>query len=157
MTLQNNYEEHSRMKTITEYINESNQKKYTNMIVVSPDDELLILRRANYMKKFGGKWGFPGGSVDIKDKDAKSGAIRELKEETGIELSWNEEHNCKKYDSINNEDNSISEYYITKLETKPEVKISKEHAKYEWFDMSNKKPHKWMPDVFQIIQKYYDE
>ena len=92
-----------------------------------------------------------------KDKDSKAGAIRELYEETGIKLTWNEEHNCKKFDTIKNEDGSLSEYYITTLETTPDVKISREHAKYEWFDESNKNNHKWMPDVFQLIQKYYDK
>ena len=72
------------------------------MIVVSPDDEILILQRAYYMKKYKGLWGFPGGSVDDKDKNSKAGAIRELNEETGIELTWNEEHDCKKFDSIKN-------------------------------------------------------
>lgn len=146
------------MKTITEYILESSNKKiYSNMIAVSPDNEILILRRANYMRKFGGKWGFPGGSIDNKDKDEKAAAIRELKEETSIELSWNEEHSCKLFKSLENADGSISKYYITKLETKPEVKISKEHSKHEWFDQKNKQLHQWMPDIFQLIQKFYDE
>lgn len=145
------------MRSLKDIILESTENKtYTNMIVVSPDDEILILQRAYYMKKYKGLWGFPGGSVDDKDKNSKTGAIRELNEETGIELTWNEEHDCKKFDSIKNEDGSISEYYITKLETKPDIKISREHAKYEWFDKSNKKQYKWMPDVFQLIQKYYD-
>lgn len=143
------------MKSLSNFIIESlEEKRYTNMIVLSPEeDEILVLRRANYMRKFKGMYGFPGGSIDKKDKDSKAGAIRELKEETGIELTWNEEHKCKKYDSIENEDGSISDYWITTLETKPEVKLSKEHAGYEWFNDKSKKSHKWMPDVFQIIQK----
>lgn len=145
------------MRSLKDIILESTENKtYTNMIVVSPDDEILILQRAYYMKKYKGLWGFPGGSVDDKDKNSKAGAVRELNEETGIELTWNEEHDCKKFDSIKNKDGSISEYYITKLETKPDIKISREHAKYEWFDKYNKKQYKWMPDVFQLIQKYYD-
>lgn len=146
------------MKQIIDYIYESsNDKHYANMIVVSPDNKILILRRANYMKKFGGKWGFPGGSVNENDKSIKDSAIRELEEETQIKLSWNEIHNCEKYESINNEDGSISDYFIVKLESLPEIKISREHSKYEWFGESNKIPHKWMPDIFQIIQKYYDD
>ena len=142
-------------KILKESIKESQDesKRYSNMILLNPDeDAVLILRRANYLKNFKGMYGFPGGSIDSKDKDAKSAAIRELKEETGIELTWNEEHKCKKYDTITNSDNSISEYYITTLETIPEIKLSKEHAGYEWFNEKSKKNHKWMPDVFQIIQ-----
>ena len=80
------------------------------MIVISPDNEILILRRSNYMKKFKSLWGFPGGSVENKDKDNKAAAIRELKEETSIELTFNEEAGCKLFDKITNKDNSISEY-----------------------------------------------
>ena len=145
------------MKNILNYIFESIEKKYVNIIVVSPENEILILRRANYMKKFKGLWGFPGGSIDAKDKDSKSAVIRELKEETGIELSWNEEYKyLKKFETIKNNDGSISEYFIVKLETKPTIKISREHSKYDWFDIKNKTNYKWMPDIFQIIQKYYD-
>ena len=144
------------MKNINQYIKESQeeQKIYVNLILLTPEeDAILILKRANYMRKYKTMWGFPGGSLDKKDKDGKAGAIRELKEETGIELSWNEEHKCKLYDKITNQDGSISEYYKTTLETMPEVKISREHSKYEWFEEKTKQNYKWMPDVFQIIQK----
>jgi 8-oxo-dGTP pyrophosphatase MutT (NUDIX family) len=147
------------MKSIITYINESQDdiKIYVDGILVSPDDKILILRRANYMKKFGGKWGFIGGSIDDKDKDSKAAIKREIKEETGYELTWNEEHEMKMFDKINHQDNSSTEYWITKLEVEPEIKISREHSKYEWYEIENDKDYKWMPDVYQIIQKYYND
>jgi len=146
------------MKSLFEYIIESqNDKKvYANMILLNHDEtKVLILQRAWYMKKFKGQWGFPGGSVDNKDKDSKEAAIRELQEETGIELTWNEKNNIKKYDMVTNEDGSVSEYYITHLELEnlPYINISKEHAKYEWFNSESDQKKKWMPDIFKIIQK----
>lgn len=147
------------MKSLNYYIKESidNPKIYVNMILLNhEEDKILILKRANYMPSFRKLWGFPGGSFDIKkDKNKQAGAIRELKEETGIELSFNEERWCKKFDSITNKDGSISEYYITHLETEnlPNIKLSKEHTKYEWYDESTIGKFKWMPDIFQIIQK----
>lgn len=144
------------MKSIINYINESQDiKRYVDCILVSPEDKILILRRANYMKKFGGKWGFVGGSIDNKDKDSKAAVKREIKEETGYELTWNEEHEMKMFDKINHQDNSSTEYWIIKLEVEPEIKISREHSKYEWYEIENDKDYKWMPDVYQIIQKYY--
>lgn len=146
------------MKNIVEYLFENKTREYSNIILISDNHEILILRRANYMKKFGGLWGFPGGTVNEKDKNSKETAIRELKEETGIELSWNEEHKCSLYKTIKNKDNSISHYYLVKLETNIEdIKLSKEHSKYDWFNIDNKKNYKWMPDIFQIIQKIYNE
>jgi 8-oxo-dGTP pyrophosphatase MutT (NUDIX family) len=160
------------MKSINQYISLSNEKissindyileahkntQYVDAILVSPDDEILILRRANYIKKFGGKWGFVGGHVDDKDKDNRSAIKREIKEETGYELTWNEEHEAKIFDNIKHSDNSETEYWIIKLETKPDIKISKEHSKYEWYTVENNKDYKWVPEIFQIIQKYYNE
>lgn len=145
------------MKSLISIINESLQKRYVDAILVSPDDKILILRRANYMKKFGGKWGFVGGSIDDKDKDSKAAIKREIKEETGWELTWNEEHEMKLFDKINHQDNSSTEYWLIKLESEPEIKISREHSKYEWYEIENDKDYKWMPDVYQIIQKYYND
>ena len=143
------------MKSILEIINESEEPKvYSNMILLNQDkDKILVLQRANYMRKFKSLWGFPGGSVDKNDKNPKAAAIRELEEETGIKLSWKEEHDCKKYDSIKNRDGSISEYYITTLEEDKDIKLSKEHSRFHWFNDKSKDIYKWMPDVFQIIQK----
>lgn len=143
------------MKLFSDAFESANRKYYSNIIIVSPDDEILILRRANYMRKYKSLWGFPGGSVSDSDKDSKEAAIRELKEETGIELTFNETNNCEKFDSITNNDGSVSDYYIVKLESKPEVKLSKEHSKYEWFKENTKENLRWMPDVFQLIQKYF--
>lgn len=145
------------MKSLISIINESLQKRYVDGILVSPDDKILILRRANYMKKFGGKWGFVGGSIDDKDKDSKAAIKREIKEEIGYELTWNEEHEMKMFDKINHQDNSSTEYWLVKLEVNPEIKISREHSKYEWYEIENDKDYKWMPDVYQIIQKYYND
>lgn len=139
------------MKTFKEVFENNEEKKYSN-IIVKCDEEILIIKRANYIRKFRGLWGFPGGSVDNKDKNPKDAAIRELKEETGIKLTWNEEYNCKELKKIKNKDNSESYYYLVNLETKPsEIKLSREHSKFEWYK-SNNKPYNWMPDVFQIIQ-----
>jgi 8-oxo-dGTP pyrophosphatase MutT (NUDIX family) len=146
------------MKTIKSYILESQQqKRYVDGILVTSDDKILILRRANYIKKFGGKWGFVGGSIDDKDKNSQFAIKREIKEETGYELTWNEEHEMKLFDKKIHEDGSLTEYWIIKLEGNPKIKISREHSKYEWYEIENDKNYKWMPDVYQIIQKYYND
>ena len=83
------------MKTLKEVILENKDNKvhhYVDAIIVNPDDELLLLQRAGYIKPFGGKWAFVGGSIDEKDKSPKDALIREIKEETGIELTFNEKH-----------------------------------------------------------------
>lgn len=136
------------------YITESIDKHYVDALLIS-DDKLLILRRANYMKKFGGYWGLVGGSIDNKDKNSKDAIIREIKEETGIELTFNEQRKMKMYEKRKHEDNSDTEYWIINLESKPDIKLSREHSKYEWVDVHtlSSKNFKFIPYVFQVIQK----
>lgn len=137
------------------YINESSEKHYVDALLIA-DDKLLILRRANYMKKFGGHWGLVGGSIDNKDKNSKDAIIREIKEETGIELTFNEQRKMKMAEKRKHEDNSDTEYWIVNLESTPDIKISREHSKYEWVDehILSTKNYKFIPYVFQVIQKY---
>lgn len=55
--------------------------------------EVLMLRRNRQLKSFGGAWVFPGGRVDEADRGeneldrARSAAIRETMEETGLDIS----------------------------------------------------------------------
>ena len=152
------------MKSLKEIILESkNVHHYVDAIIVNPDDELLLLQRAGYIKQFGGKWGFVGGSIDNKDKSPKDALIREIKEETGIELTFNENHAIKqlyKKNHLNNDGEVVSdtEYFRVELESKPEVKLSREHSRYKWFDRNSikEKQNKCVPDVFNIIQRYYE-
>ena len=54
-------------------------------------------------------------------------------------------------------DGNVSHVFWTRLETKiDKVKISREHSKYEWIDFSEEKidDRKWMPEVFNILQKW---
>lgn len=152
------------MKHITDWINENKGeiKHYVDGILVSDDEKILILRRANYMKNFGGQWGFVGGSVDKKDKNNKEAIIREIEEETKIKLTFNEQQKMKAIDKQEHENNgsivSDTEYWLIKLESNPDVKISREHSKYEWIDADTfkNKTFKFMPDVFHYIQKYFN-
>ena len=142
------------MKHLTEYILESQDqtKRYADAYIVC-DDKVLVLRRANYMKKFRSLWGVIGGSIEESDKDSKAAAIREILEETGIELTFNEQHKMRLLRTIHNDDGSTTDQWVVEMESKPDVKISREHSKYEWFDDKTEGIYKWMPNVFQTIQK----
>ena len=89
-----------------------------------------------------------------------------MEEEIGIELSFNEKNSIKSFGKQEhlggpNDDIVVSdtEYFIIELETKPEIKLSREHSRYKWFDKESikEKQGKCIPDVFHYIQKYYDK
>lgn len=145
------------MLSLENYITENLSKHYVDALLID-EDKLLILRRANYMRKFGGYWGLVGGSIDNKDKNSKEAIIREIKEETGINLSFNEKHKMKMLEKRKLDDNSDTEYWVVHLESTPDIKISREHSKYEWVDINkiSSKNYKFIPGLFQIIQKYWE-
>lgn len=49
------------------------------------NDKFLVIRRRNGAKKFGGKWGFPGGKVE-QGETIVGALLREVEEETGLAL-----------------------------------------------------------------------
>lgn len=150
------------MKTLREKLQENEIRHYVDAILVSDDNKILVLQRAGYMKQFPGKWGFVGGTIEKKDSSVKDAAIREIKEETGLELTQNEQANMKYFDKQGHEgDNeeivSDTEYWLVRLDSTPEIKISREHRRYEWVDEDSfkLKQGKYMSDVYHYIDHYY--
>ena len=154
------------MKSLYEHITEAldgskmtysgKNREFVDVILQNTEGKILILRRANYMQNFRTCWGVIGGSVDAKDKTHKDAAIRETREETGYELSFMEQNNMKHLFDYTYKNGNISHVYFAKLESDINVKISREHSKYEWVDFSEEKidDRKWMPEVFNILQKW---
>ena len=154
------------MKSLYEHITEAldgskmtysgKKGEFVDVILQNTEGKILILRRANYMQNFRTCWGVIGGSVDAKDKTHKDAAIRETREETGYELSFMEQNNMKHLFDYTYNNGNISHVYFVKLESDINVKISREHSKYEWVDFSEEKidDRKWMPEVFNILQKW---
>ena len=122
------------MKSFTQYIIESQQKSYIDVIIYSEEMEVLALQRANYMKNFRGMWGVVGGSID-KGETPEEAALREVKEETGITKDKIER--IKEIGKITHDNGSIS--YLFQLWTVevPEIKLSGEHQRYKWISKTS--------------------
>ena len=140
------------MKNLSDFIKESlTSKKYVDGLLINDKNQLLVLRRANYMKNFGGKWGVVGGSIE-NNESSKDAIIREIKEETGYKLTWNEEHEMKFLTSKVHQNGASTDYWLIKLEIDPEINISREHSKYEWIDINNiTEDRKWLPDLYEVL------
>ena len=57
------------------------------IVVMSSDQKVLLTQRSSKMRTFPNVWVVPGGGVDYDDPTLQHAAIRELMEETGIDLS----------------------------------------------------------------------
>ena len=65
---------------------EGEYKQSVHIWILNSKGELLIQKRADNRLRNPGKWAFTGGMVD-KGETSLNGAVRELKEELGIEVT----------------------------------------------------------------------
>ena len=151
------------MKRLSNYINEANDIRHYSDAILIYDNQVLLLRRSEKDPPYKGYWGFPGGKIKTNE-DSKKAVIREVKEETGIDLTVNEQTKMKNVDKMHyNKQNSVpegeTEYWLVELESSPEIKLSTEHVSYKWVDdnILMAKGMKLIPGVYEIIQKYYNE
>ena len=149
------------MITIKEYINENRStRRYVDAFVLSIDGRLLVVRRANYMKRFRGLWGIPGGSIDDKkDVDSQHAACRELREETSISLVGEEITKMKRLTKLEHQDGSTSVIWKIVLEKDRQIRLSGEHSKYEWMELSEEEINKkhWIPQIKEFLLDYIKE
>jgi ADP-ribose pyrophosphatase len=54
-------------------------------IIFNREGKILVLRRSGTALSNPGKWDFPGGDLEFGE-DAIGGIIREIREETGLEV-----------------------------------------------------------------------
>jgi len=143
------------MKKLSEYM--SQQKQYADIACMSPSRKILVLRRANYIKKFGGYWGLPGGTFDMKrDKTLLDTAINELEEETGISLSDSEKASVHELWRVEHDDKSSTTLFILYLERECTVKLSREHSLFKWVDTTDGLRGKLMPQLAKTIEYMKD-
>lgn len=83
-----------------------------------------------------GHWGFPRGNLE-GDETEKEAAIREIKEETGIEdlefISGFRETNEWYYKNKGETIHKTASFFLAKTNTR-DVKLSSEHSSYKWLN-----------------------
>lgn len=91
--------------------------------------QVLLIERG--IEPFKGKWAFPGGFLNM-DETAEEGALRELKEETGLENAYIEQFNTYSDPGRDPRERviTIAHYALVRIQ---EVKGGDDAAKAQWF------------------------
>jgi GDP-mannose mannosyl hydrolase len=103
----------------------------------------LFLRRNNKPAK--GEWWFPGGRIR-RGESLEQTLRREIKEETGLELSFYKLINV--YSRVFPERHDIAIAYLCECE-KGNVKVNGEHSEYRYFKTAPEGLHPYMLEVIK--------
>ncbi len=105
---------------------------------IDSDNRLKVLLIERLNEPFKGCWAFPGGFLEM-DEDADHGALRELREETGLEVNY-----LKQFHTFTSPDRdprerviSIAYYGVVPVQ---EVAGSDDAARAQWFDIDDVPP-----------------
>jgi len=137
------------------------------IILISKDRKALVLQR-NADDTFPNKWTVPGGKVNENDGDftndgefcyhlAECSAIRELKEETGIEVGLNDlQFLCSLYIKAINRF-LISFYVVLDIDSgSMNISLSDNQA-YAWISRDEIKSYDFIPDIGGEIRAVYEK
>lgn len=135
--------------------NDFNSKFDIAFCICEFNDRLLFLQRQSN-KPQGGEWGVPAGKVDNNETTLMA-AQRELKEETGIDVSTeNFKFITTSYDRFPNLDFTVHIYH-TILENDKVVLNPKEHINYSWVTPSKALTMNHMQDVDLLLKLFYKD
>ena len=102
------------------------------------DDKIFVILIQRKNEPYKDCWAFPGGFINI-DESAEAAAIRELKEETGLEISTVEQLKAYSNPARDPRERVITIAFIAESKIK-EVKGGDDAQDARWFDISNLPP-----------------
>lgn len=111
----------------------------TKTLIVNEKNQLLLLKIGLHTQQpeRSHTWDLPGGFIDEGESEVE-GAVREIKEETGIDVNPDEVNLLYGTTGYYKErDKSVTHLcYGIVFDKTPQITISWEHASYEWVDFA---------------------
>jgi len=106
-------------------------KKVAKLVMVDPDGKYLLMYRSDH-PTFGIDPDLPGGTLEDGETLLEA-MLREVKEESGIIINRDD---VEEVYSGNNYSAHGTYYslFITKVKSRPDVRMSWEHSSYAWLD-----------------------
>ncbi len=132
------------MKVDSSSWRDPNDSDQVAQVYVLKDDKILILQRSDWMAWAPKQWALPGGHIEIGE-DFEKGAIRELKEETQLDVI-----NMEHFES----DGHLHYYIVTEFEGK--IRLNNEHTGWLWANEEDLDHYDVVPVVKKRIKKLFN-
>lgn len=101
-------------------------------VLLDKNSDFLLLKRSDTHPGLAGFYDLPGGRVELSE-DSRTAVIREIKEETGLELTVDQVRVMYTITKLMHGRSYPTMLYLVRVdEEKPPVTISWEHQSYEW-------------------------
>lgn len=112
----------------------------------------LILRRSLQSRLFGGQWDLPGGKVD-PGEPFDAGLIREIAEETGLEIEIERVAGATEFDLPK----IRAAVLIMEARCEPgEARTCEEHDLHEWVERKDLDKVEFSRDLAKFVRDYLD-
>ncbi len=116
-------------------------------LILNPEKKFLLIQRAPKDDSLPGFWELPSGGID-EGEDMETSVIREVKEESGIDISHEDlklvDSESYSFTKENGDIKNVTETtYLVSLDNTPEVILSDEHVNYQWVSLLE------LEDVFE--------
>lgn len=103
------------------------------------------------------KWHIPGGIRDDQAEPILQTALREVREETNVNLQGVASLVCKvgEWHAVDKgeEVKILAVFFHFILPSRPKIVLSGEHDDFAWLDSSNYKKYKANPEVYEIVEE----
>lgn len=103
------------------------------VITRDADPKVLLIQRDN--EPYRGYWAFPGGFMDM-DETTEQCAVREMMEETGLDVSELKQIGCYSKVDRDPRGRTITVAYLVVIASPVPVRGQDDAAKAEWFSLS---------------------
>ena len=117
--------------------------------------KVLLLRESlKYESPNTGKWDVPGGRVKPGER-FDQGLIREIKEETGLEIKLDKPFSVREWrPAIREVEHQIIGTFIECFADSDEVILSRDHDRYEWINPEDHKNYDLVGELPQVFGDY---
>ena len=127
--------------------------------VIIQEGKLLIVKRKAEPGR--GRWSIPGGTVHLGER-VRDAAIRETKEESGLDIEIVDDRPIDAFDSIITDDRSRTQYHFTLLEflAKPKggsLEAAEDASDARWVSLDEVKKYDLTSSFRTFFEKHEDK